>query len=115
MKSAKKPIPRSRAWQRGYKSGVDPRKMPKENPYKLRSTSYSETHPIPYDKGAAYDWYCSEDYRKRCSECGRHYDWNSGFVAGRKHAHRLKLLSKKFAADDAEYDIYANLADELGY
>lgn len=62
-----------------------------------------------------YHYYTSDEYQKKCRENQRHVDWISGFTAGRKHTRRLKLLSKKFAADDAEYDIYANLAEELGY
>jgi len=64
---------------------------------------------------ARYDYYTSDEFQKACRKNGRHASWNSGFAAGRKHALRLKKLSKKFAADDAEYDIYANLAEELGY
>jgi len=83
--------------------------MPKENPYKLLDRSSMG------DIIASYDYYTSDEFQKACRESRRHISWNSGFTAGRKHTRRLKLLSKKFADADAEYDIYANLADELGY
>lgn len=110
MKSARKPIPRSRAWQRGYNSGTNPCKMPKENPYRDNPTEYSVSHGI-VGRENALRWYTSDEFLKICRENGRHRDWNSGFVAGRKHTRRLKKLK----AEDAEYDIYANLGEELGY
>src|SRR5882672_8563640 len=89
MKSARKPIPRSKAWQRGYNSGTNPCKMPKENPYK-----WMEDRPGMGDIIASYDYYTSDEFQKACRENGRHVSWNSGFTAGRKHTRHLKLLSK---------------------
>ena len=114
MKSAKKPIPRSRAWQRGYNSGTNPCKMPKENPYKEFDTSYNMTGGLVHSS-ELYHYYTSDEYQKKCRENQRYVDWISGFAAGRKQTRRLKMLSKRFEADDAEYDIYANLGEELGY
>jgi len=89
--------------------------MPKENPYKWMIDRPGMAGGSVPDERELYRYYTSDEYQKKCRENQRHISWNSGFVAGRKNIRRLKLLSKKFAAEDAEYDIYANLADELGY
>jgi len=90
--------------------------MPKENPYKdsgdYRQTPEFITFQANKDPYQSYiDFFNTDRYKRECRENARYDAWKSGFTAGRKHALRLKKLK----AEDVEYDIYANLADELGY